>query len=210
MRATVVTLLSLYILGMVMNLSGSGEITPQQLVKNINGKNYTGQKMTFTFYNTKIVDAIKGILGKFRMPVWINGKIEGELNLELVDIQWDKALAMILEVNKLRILWESNVLKVESRNIKRKASHNLTFLTKTKSKFTGEPGNFIFFNADLENVLIYFARQYHLNIILDPGIHGKVTCRLINVPWDQALDVILKQHRLAMIKQGNIINLNKY
>jgi type II secretory pathway component HofQ len=72
-------------------------------------------------------------------------------------------------------------------------------------KYTGEPGDFIFNDADLKNVLLFFGKTYKLNIVIDPGVSGKVTIRLVNVPWDQALDLILRQHGLAMIKNGNLI-----
>jgi type IV pilus assembly protein PilQ len=78
-------------------------------------------------------------------------------------------------------------------------------LSKPAKKYKGEPGDFIFYKADLENVLLFFAKQYKLNIVIDPGIKGEVTCRMIQVPWDQALDVILGQQGLAMMQDGKVI-----
>jgi type II secretory pathway component HofQ len=77
------------------------------------------------------------------------------------------------------------------------------------TKYTGEPGTFIFNEADLKDVLLFFGRTYKLNVIIDPGVSGKVTIRLFNVPWDQALDLILRQHGLAMTKNGNLITAKK-
>jgi len=75
---------------------------------------------------------------------------------------------------------------------------------KPSQKYKGKPGDFIFKDANLENVILFFARQYRLNVIIDPGISGKVTCRMIQVPWDQALDVILKQHGLVMVSESSV------
>ncbi|MCP5045756.1 MAG: hypothetical protein GY940_01190 [bacterium] len=86
--------------------------------------------------------------------------------------------------------------KAESTNNK-KSNTNET----TQSKYTGERGDFIFDNADLRNVLLFFAKTYKFNIILEPGIKGKVDCRLIDVPWDQALDLILRQHGYAAVRE---------
>lgn len=80
-----------------------------------------------------------------------------------------------------------------------------TIIAGEPKKYTGEPGTFIFHEADIKNVLLFFGATYKLNIVIDPGVSGKVTIRLINVPWDQALDLILRQHGLAMIKNGNLI-----
>jgi hypothetical protein len=97
-----------------------------------------------------------------------------------------------------------------------RAEKNQTQSSKTKkivksgtTKYKGEPGNFVFHDADLKHVLLFFARTYKLNIIIDPDISGKVTCRLINVPWDQALDLILKQHGLALIKEKKSFRTRK-
>jgi len=72
------------------------------------------------------------------------------------------------------------------------------------SKYTGKRGDFIFDDASLKNVLLFFARTYKFNIVLDPGISGKVNCRLINVPWDQAFELILRQHGLMYIKAKGV------
>jgi type IV pilus assembly protein PilQ len=80
-----------------------------------------------------------------------------------------------------------------------------TIIAGEPKEYTGEPGTFIFHQADLKNVLLFFGKTYKMNIVIDPGVGGKVTIRLVNVPWDQALDLILKQHGLAMIRNGNLI-----
>lgn len=80
-----------------------------------------------------------------------------------------------------------------------------TIIAGEPKKYTGELGTFIFNEADLKNVLLFFGKTYKMNIVIDPGVSGKVTIRLVNVPWDQALDLILKQHNLAMIRNGNLI-----
>ena len=78
-----------------------------------------------------------------------------------------------------------------------------------EKKYQGEPGTFIFHEADIKNVLLFFAKTYKLNMVLDPGLSGKVTVRLVNVPWDQALDLILRQHGLAMVHEGEILKPQK-
>ena len=89
--------------------------------------------------------------------------------------------------------------KSKNKRIKR------TVIAGEPKNFTGEPGTFIFHEAELKNVLLFFGKTYKLNIVIDPGVSGKVTILLVNVPWDQALDLILKQNGLAMIRNGNLI-----
>ena len=80
-----------------------------------------------------------------------------------------------------------------------------TIIAGEQKKYTGQPGDFIFYEADIKDVLLFFGKTYKMNIIIDPGGSGKVTIRLVNVPWDQALDLILRQYGLAMTKNGNLI-----
>ena len=74
-------------------------------------------------------------------------------------------------------------------------------------KYTGKPGDFYFKDADLKNVLLIFARNYKFNIVIDPDVNGRVTCSLKQVPWDQALDLILRQNGMAMMRYGNVVSI---
>jgi hypothetical protein len=80
-----------------------------------------------------------------------------------------------------------------------------TIIAGEEKKYIGEPGTFIFHEADIKDVLLFFGKTYKLNIVIDPGVSGKVTLHLVDVPWDQALDLILRQHDLAMTKNGSLI-----
>jgi type IV pilus assembly protein PilQ len=63
--------------------------------------------------------------------------------------------------------------------------------------------------ADLREVLRSFAKLGRFNLVLDPGIQGKVTVELHDVPWDQALSVILEAHGLAAEDAGGRLLLPK-
>ena len=77
--------------------------------------------------------------------------------------------------------------------------------TSNEPRWVGEPVSMSLRDADLVEVLRTFARLSELNMILHPGIKGKVTVELKEVPWDQALSMILKIHGLGMdITQGTL------
>jgi len=73
--------------------------------------------------------------------------------------------------------------------------------------FTGQKISMDFQKADVKNILRLLAEVSGLNIITTPEVRGTVTMRLTNVPWDQALDLILKNNNLGMEKKGNIIRI---
>lgn len=62
-------------------------------------------------------------------------------------------------------------------------------------------------DTDIDNALRIIAEVSNLNIIASEDVSGKVTLRLIDVPWDQALDVILKTNGLDQVTEGNVIRI---
>ena len=75
-------------------------------------------------------------------------------------------------------------------------------------QFTGDPVTLDFQGADLRAVLRTFAEISNgLNIIIDPSIQGTVDVSLRDVPWDQALDIILRANKLGYSVEGNIVRI---
>jgi type IV pilus assembly protein PilQ len=73
--------------------------------------------------------------------------------------------------------------------------------------YTGHPINFDFEDADLRAVLRVFSAESGLNMIIDPQVQGRVNVLLNDVPWDQALDQILRSNKLGYTVEGNIIRI---
>jgi type IV pilus assembly protein PilQ len=74
--------------------------------------------------------------------------------------------------------------------------------------FTGDPITLDFQGADLRAVLRTFAEiSQGLNIVIDPSIQGTVDVSLRDVPWDQALDIILRANKLGYSVEGNIVRI---
>ncbi len=64
-----------------------------------------------------------------------------------------------------------------------------------------------FQDADLVNIMRLFADVANINIILAPDVKGKVTVRMVNIPWDQAMDIILKMNGLGYVLEDNILRI---
>jgi type IV pilus assembly protein PilQ len=77
----------------------------------------------------------------------------------------------------------------------------------TQTRFTGVPISLDFQGADLRAVLRTFAEISGLNIVIDPSIQGTVDVALRDVPWDQALDIILRANRLGYVVDGTIVRI---
>ncbi len=66
-----------------------------------------------------------------------------------------------------------------------------------------------FKDADINNILRILAEFSGLNIVTSEQVKGKVTVKLQNVPWQQALDSVVRASRLAYVQEGNIIRVDK-
>jgi type IV pilus assembly protein PilQ len=74
-------------------------------------------------------------------------------------------------------------------------------------RYTGEPISLDLKDADIRDVLLTFSKLARLNMVIDPDVRGSVTVRLDDVPWDQALEVILKVNGLGYVLEGNIVRV---
>jgi type IV pilus assembly protein PilQ len=74
-------------------------------------------------------------------------------------------------------------------------------------KYTGEPISVNLKDVDLKDFFRLIHEISGLNIVLDPSVHGSVTLVLDDVPWDQALDIVLKNNALDRELQGNVLRI---
>jgi type IV pilus assembly protein PilQ len=73
--------------------------------------------------------------------------------------------------------------------------------------YSGNPVSLDFQQADLRAVLRVFAEISGLNIVIDPAVKGTVDVALRDVPWDQALDIILRANKLGYVVDGTVVRI---
>ena len=73
------------------------------------------------------------------------------------------------------------------------------------TKYSGEPISLSLKDADVKDVLRVFHDISKMNIVVHPAVAGKVTVDLENVPWDQAMDIVLKNNGLDYVYENNVI-----
>lgn len=74
-------------------------------------------------------------------------------------------------------------------------------------KYSGEPISLNLKDVDLKDFFRLIHEISGLNIIVDPNVAGNVTLVLDAVPWDQALDIVLKNNRLGKTLEGNVLRI---
>lgn len=106
-------------------------------------------------------------------------------------------------------LWEhtayqsDNQFVVEVKPLKEDPSK--LFQGSQRQGYQGEKVSLNFQNIPLRELLHVFADITNFNIVISDSVTGNVSLRLNDVPWDQALEIVLKQKGLAMRKSGNVI-----
>jgi type IV pilus assembly protein PilQ len=73
--------------------------------------------------------------------------------------------------------------------------------------YTGKKISLDFKDADIDNILRLFAEVSNLNIIASGDVKGTVTIRLVDVPWDQAFDIVLQANNLGAERIGNVVRI---
>ncbi len=81
----------------------------------------------------------------------------------------------------------------------------LTEPTLEEKVYKGEPLSMEFQDVSVRTVLDVLAQFTGMNIVADDAVAGNITLRLINVPWDQALDIVLESKNLGKLENGGVI-----
>lgn len=76
-----------------------------------------------------------------------------------------------------------------------------------EERYSGEIISLKFKDADLRDVILFLAEFAGLNVVFDPDVRGTVSCNLQDVPWDQALDIVLKQNKMGKTIEGNVLRI---
>jgi type IV pilus assembly protein PilQ len=155
-----------------------------------------GQSIVIDFLKSSLPDSLRRRLDvtDFATPVQtINTFVQGD------------NVRMVIEP---RGLWEHNAYQTDNRLVIEvkplKEDPNKLFQS-TRAGYKGERLSLNFQNVDVRSLLQVIADFTNLNIITSDSVNGNLTLRLKDVPWDQALDIILQAKGLDMRKNGNVI-----
>jgi type IV pilus assembly protein PilQ len=155
-----------------------------------------GNTVVVDFMNTSLPDTLKRRLDvtDFATPV-----------AQVSASQQGNTTRLVVEP---RGLWEHNAYQsdtrfvLEVRPVKEDPSR---LFQGSRQGYQGERLSLNFQNVDIRSLLQVIADFTNLNIIASDSVGGTITLRLKDVPWDQALDIILQSKGLDMRKNGNVI-----
>jgi type IV pilus assembly protein PilQ len=122
-------------------------------------------------------------------------------------------ISVIAEEGQVVVLEEVNSQPAQQETTKEKenlpAQQEELKISAESNLSTSENVTLDFNEADIHNVLKIISLKAGTNIVTTPDVMGNVTIRMVDVPWEMALDVILKTYGFGYQKQGNIILVTK-
>lgn len=157
--------------------------------------NRIGKKIRLEFYQTTLPDVLDRRLdvADFATPVSVIDSIQ-EGSSTVIVIEADGQYDYLAYQTGNQYLVRVNLPSVNDLDAQNK-----------KSDFIGRPLSLNFQNIDVRAVLQIIADFTSLNLVASDGVTGSITLRLDKVPWDQALDIILKTQGLDKRLEGNIL-----
>ena len=155
-----------------------------------------GKKIIVDFVNTEIPENLERRLNvtNFSTPV-----------LYIDTLKQGKNVRMIIEPHGN---WEQSAYQADKRfiiDVRPVIEDPNKLVQGSKPGYAGEKLSLNFQNIDVRSVLQVVADFTGLNIITSETVTGNLTLRLKDVPWDQALDIIMQSKGLTMRKTGNVI-----
>ena len=138
------------------------------------------------------------------VPFHVN-QADGEIQIDFGPTSIKPPEKKIVPV-KVKEAQEISAEKTDVAVKKEKPAEKNTEITGMENaRYTGTRMTMDFVNADVTNILRLIGEVSNLNIIWGPEVKGTVSMRLKNVPWDQALDLVLANNNLGMRRQGGVI-----
>ena len=135
------------------------------------------------------------------LGVFVYLGVEGSVTASMFEVPWDYALERILRVSDLGYAREGNVLVIAPQ------TELWRFHREGTATYTGELISLDFKDADIRDVLQLFGDISSFSVEMAARVTGRITVRLKEIPWDQALAFILSFHNLGFIIEGSTIRV---
>jgi len=155
-----------------------------------------GGKIRVDFARTQLPDPLRVRLDvkDFATPVqFVNSSVTGDKTSISIEPSGAFDYSAYQTDNKLTI----SVRPLTNEDVQRRNAEKLVY--------TGEKLSLNFQDIDVRSVLQLIADFTNLNLVASDTVQGGITLRLQNVPWDQALDLVLKTKGLDKRKVGNVL-----
>ncbi|WP_369412272.1 type IV pilus secretin PilQ [Geotalea toluenoxydans] len=184
---------------------------PRKLQRTLDTKAFASSVLSVTPYQVKVAGGTNArVLVKLRGKSAYSDRTEG--NTYVFEVRNPVIPAVVSGPAKDKALPSS---RIEEELLTTPAKEGdaaelpKSVLTKQQPKkiYTGRKVTLEFSDADIRKIFQLIAEVSNLNFLIADDVTGTISIKLVNVPWDQALDVILDTKGLGMIREGNIVQI---
>jgi hypothetical protein len=159
----------------------------------------SGAPADLDFQDAHLWDVLRWFADTSRLNVVVHpGVKNGSVTYHAKKVPWDEALERVLAPNGLVARLDGNVVEIGPP---RKFGE--------RRSFTGAAISFEYKDEDLVETLREVAAHAHASVEVPEGVSGRVTFKLDEVPWDQALDLLVRLNGLAWTRTGDVIRVER-
>lgn len=186
---------------------------PKNLQRKLDTNAFASSVKEVTPYQVKVRDGYNAkVMVKLRSEVPFNFSQDGNL------ITWDiknpengrkvaplPAVATAPPVTPHVIAQRAMAVSSPEKDSFLEKQQSATQMSTPKKVYSGRKVTLEFSDADVRKIFQLIAEVSGLNFLISDDVSGTISLKLVNVPWDQALDVIMESKNLEMRKDGNIL-----
>ena len=161
---------------------------------------YEGEPIAVDLEEAPVLETLSGLakVSGLNFVVEPGTDLSARVSLQNRSMPWDQTIDHVLREADLTYRLEGNILWIRNAD----GSQGV-------HGFAGKPISVQLQEADLEEVFVAFGQWADLEVALDEGISGEVTAQLMGVPWDQALDAILRLNDLESSVSDGVLRIHK-
>lgn len=157
---------------------------------------YRGDPATLDFKDADLLDLFRLFADMTGLNVVVHPGVRGKVTFTDQHAPWDSMLDRILAANGLAYQVNENVLQIAPPE-----------QLPPPRRFSGKPIDVELANRDLKEALTEIAAAGGATVVLDPVIAGRVTLKLNEVRWDQAVDVLVSVNGLDWSREGDTLEV---
>ena len=146
-----------------------------------------------------IYDALRALAQQAQVNLDVDSGLTGTVTINVRSAPWDDVLATIAKDHNLRVAVTGPVVHVSDGSKPAAPEHT----------FTGTPMKVRFDDTPIRDAVKVIADVAKIQIAVDDGIDVGITLHLRNVPWDLALDHLVRKYELRLVRDGDRLRIRK-
>ena len=168
---------------------------------------YVGNPIDVKFKDAPLQDVLAFFKEMSGVDIAVEPGLTALVTCDFTQVPWDEALHLILKLNNMEM--EPGTPKGKSLLV-RKIQHTVDNpKTRQNSKYTGEPYDFLFKDLEMVKLFEFIGKISGSRVSVDPGISGSLSCNMKQMPWDEALELMLRVNDLYMTRENDQIRIRK-